>query len=127
MCINVLVRFRAESPPFGKELLIRLLVCFLCIMLCLLCPIWFREWDCGSDCATSWSFLTIYYSGFREEDFSNVFSIYGRSGHLGHVTMTIYINLVLGISCVILLRHYLDIPYNHSFPLPMDFPHAIVL
>ena len=86
-----------------------------------------QGWNCGSDCATSWSFHTIYYSGLREEDFSNVFIIYGRSGHLCHVTLTIYINLVLGISCDILLRHSLDLPYNYSFPLPMDFPRAIVL
>ena len=27
-----------------------------------------------------------------EEDFLRVFTIYGRCGHLGHVTWTIYIN-----------------------------------
>ena len=27
--------------------------------------------------------------GSREEDFFNVFIIYGHCGHLGHVTMTI--------------------------------------
>ena len=27
-----------------------------------------------------------------EEDFLNVFTIYGRGGHLGHLTWTIYIN-----------------------------------
>ena len=32
-------------------------------------------------------------SGSGEEDFLKVFTIYGRDGHLGHVTWTIYINL----------------------------------
>ena len=32
-------------------------------------------------------------SGSREEDFLKVFTIYGRGGHLGHVTWTIYTNL----------------------------------
>ena len=31
-------------------------------------------------------------SGSGEEDFYKGFSIYGHSGHLGHVTWTIYIN-----------------------------------
>ena len=31
-------------------------------------------------------------SGSGEEDFLNVFTIYGHGGHLGHVTWTIYIN-----------------------------------
>ena len=26
------------------------------------------------------------FDGFREEDFRRVFTIYGRGGHLGHVT-----------------------------------------
>ena len=30
-------------------------------------------------------------SGSGEEDFFKVFTIYGRGGHLGHVTWTIYI------------------------------------
>ena len=30
--------------------------------------------------------------GSGEEDFLRVFTIYGRGGHLGHVTWTIYIN-----------------------------------
>ena len=33
-------------------------------------------------------------SGSGEEDFLKVFTIYGRGGHLGHVTWTIYTNLV---------------------------------
>ena len=32
-------------------------------------------------------------SGFGAEDFLKVFTIYGRGGHLGHVTWTIYTNL----------------------------------
>ena len=32
-------------------------------------------------------------SGSGEEEFLNVFAIYGRGGHLGHVTWTIYTNL----------------------------------
>ena len=32
-------------------------------------------------------------SGSREEDFLKFFTIYGRGGHLGHVTWTIYMNL----------------------------------
>ena len=31
-------------------------------------------------------------AGSGEEDFLRVFTIYGRGGHLGHVTWTIYIN-----------------------------------
>ena len=31
-------------------------------------------------------------SGSGEEDFFNVYTIYGHGGHLGHVTWTIYIN-----------------------------------
>ena len=31
-------------------------------------------------------------SGFREEDFFTVFTIYRRGGNLGHVTWTIYSN-----------------------------------
>ena len=31
-------------------------------------------------------------AGFGEEDFLRVFTIYGRGGHLGHMTRTIYIN-----------------------------------
>ena len=31
-------------------------------------------------------------SDSEEEDFLNVFTIYGRGGHLGHVTWSIYIN-----------------------------------
>ena len=31
-------------------------------------------------------------SGFGEEDFFKVFTIYGHGGHLRHVTWTIYIN-----------------------------------
>ena len=33
-------------------------------------------------------------SGSGEEEFFKVFSIYGHGGHLGHVTWTIYINLL---------------------------------
>ena len=33
-------------------------------------------------------------SGSGEEDFLKVFTIYGRGGHLGHVTWTIYINFL---------------------------------
>ena len=32
-------------------------------------------------------------SGSGEEDFLKVFTIYGRGGHLGHVTWTIYTNI----------------------------------
>ena len=32
-------------------------------------------------------------SGSGEEVFLKVFTIYGRGGHLGHVTLTIYTNL----------------------------------
>ena len=32
-------------------------------------------------------------SGSGEEDFLKVYTIYGRGGHLGHVTWTIYKNL----------------------------------
>ena len=31
-------------------------------------------------------------SGSGEEDFLKVFTIYGRGGHLGHATWTIYTN-----------------------------------
>ena len=31
-------------------------------------------------------------AGSGEEDFKRVFTIYGCGGHLGHVTLTIYIN-----------------------------------
>ena len=31
-------------------------------------------------------------SGFEEEDFKNKIAIYSHGGHLGHETMTIYIN-----------------------------------
>ena len=31
-------------------------------------------------------------SGSEEEDFLKVFAIYGRGGHLGHVTLTLIIN-----------------------------------
>ena len=31
-------------------------------------------------------------SGYGEEDFFRVSTIYGHGGHLGHVTWTIYIN-----------------------------------
>ena len=31
-------------------------------------------------------------SGSEEEDFLKVFAIYSHGGHLGHVTLTIYIN-----------------------------------
>ena len=31
-------------------------------------------------------------AGSGEKDFLRVFTIYGRGGHLGHVTWTIYIN-----------------------------------
>ena len=31
-------------------------------------------------------------TGSGEKDFLKVFAIYSRSGHLGHVTLTIYIN-----------------------------------
>ena len=31
-------------------------------------------------------------SGSEEEDFKKKFAIYSHGGHLGHVTMTIYIN-----------------------------------
>ena len=33
-------------------------------------------------------------SGSGEEDFLKVFTIYGPSGHLGHLTWTIYITFV---------------------------------
>ena len=41
-------------------------------------------------------------SGSGEEDFFNVFTIYGRRGHLGHVTWTKYINFLspLSIGCI---------------------------
>ena len=42
-------------------------------------------------------------TGSGEEDFLRVFTIYGRGGHLGHVTWTIYIKL--------------------SFLLPKETPH----
>ena len=32
-------------------------------------------------------------SGSEEEDFKKKFAIYSHGGHLGHVTLTIYINL----------------------------------
>ena len=38
------------------------------------------------------------FTGFREEDFFKVFVIYSHGGHLGHVTLTIYINLCSSIS-----------------------------
>ena len=38
-------------------------------------------------------------SGSGEQDFLKVFTIYGRGGHLGHVTKTIFINL-----CPLFLR-----------------------
>ena len=37
-------------------------------------------------------FLENRPAGSGEEDFRRVFTIYGRGGHLGHVTWTIYIN-----------------------------------
>ena len=33
-------------------------------------------------------------SGFKEEDVLKVFTIHGHGGHLGHVTLTIYINFL---------------------------------
>ena len=45
-------------------------------------------------------------SSSGEEDFLKVFSIYGKNGHLGHVTWTIYIL---------------------SFLLPKEAPHEIWL
>ena len=33
-------------------------------------------------------------SGSGEEDFFKVFTIYGRGGHLGHVTLNIYTNFL---------------------------------
>ena len=32
------------------------------------------------------------HAGFGEEDFRRVFTIYGRGGHLGHVTSIMLIN-----------------------------------
>ena len=52
-------------PPFGKELLIRLAVCSLCIMsICNVFPFWFRRLGCVSDCYSSWSLLTFFYTKF---------------------------------------------------------------
>ena len=36
-------------------------------------------------------------SGSREEESLNVFTIYGRGGHLGQVTLTIYTNFGLSL------------------------------
>ena len=55
----------AEWPPFGKELLFRLQYVFFFIMsICIFgrLPLWFLGWDCGSDCASSWSSLTFNFS-----------------------------------------------------------------
>ena len=39
-------------------------------------------------------FLENRPAGSGEEDFLRVFTIYGRGGHLGHVTWVIYINFL---------------------------------
>ena len=46
-------------------------------------------------------------SGSEEDDFFKIFAIYSHGGHLGHVTLTIYINF-----------HFL-------FGLPKDAPHKV--
>ena len=49
-------------------------------------------------------------SGSGEEDFLGVFSIYGRGGHLGHVTKTIRTNF-----CSPILRS-LHMKYEFNWP-----------
>ena len=38
-------------------------------------------------------FLRNQYTGSGEEDFGRVFTIYGHGGHLGYVTLIIYIHI----------------------------------
>ena len=44
------------------------------------------------------------------EDFFNVFTIYGHGGHLGHVTLTIYINFLSSFPRRLHIKFGLDWP-----------------
>ena len=63
MCVRIMLStvLVAEWPPFGKELLTRLTVCFLYTLP--ICNVtyfqfWFRGQAVGSHCTISWSLLT---------------------------------------------------------------------
>ena len=54
-----------ESPPFRKEMLNRLTIyslCLLCICNFGRFPFWFRGQDFVSDCTSSWSLLSFYFT-----------------------------------------------------------------
>ena len=54
----------AEWPPFGKELLIRLTICSLCIFTIYnlrYFPFWFLGLDLDSDCFSSWPLHTFNF------------------------------------------------------------------
>ena len=49
-------------------------------------------------------------SGSGEGDFLNVFAIYSQSGHLGHVTLTIYIQFHSHFLTMLLIKFGFDWP-----------------
>ena len=49
-------------------------------------------------------------SGSGEEDFLKVFAIYSHGGHLGHVTLTIYINFHSHFLTMLLIKFGFDWP-----------------
>ena len=66
MCVNITFSSVCVAmwPPFGKELLIRLTICYFCILtICSVCyfPFWFGEQDLGSDCFRLWSCILITF------------------------------------------------------------------
>ena len=69
----------AEMPPFGKELLTCLTVCYLCIMF--ICNFgyflfWFQGKEFGSDCISSLSLLTFYFPRNDSARFAPVFRVW---------------------------------------------------
>ena len=64
--IDPLVKvYVAEWLPFGEKLIIRLIICSLCIMSIFIFsyfPVWFRRRDFDSDCISSWTLLTFLLS-----------------------------------------------------------------
>ena len=49
-------------------------------------------------------------AGSGEEGFFKVFTIYGHSGHLGHVTLSIYINFLSSLLRMLHIKFGFDWP-----------------
>ena len=55
-------------------------------------------------------FLRNRFTGSREEDFGRVYTIYGHGGHLGHVTLIIYIHIDSSILQMLHIKFGFDWP-----------------